>query len=193
MPRPATAQESGGSGWSTLVGGALGLYAGATLASFGSLVPCTQSYPGPKCVGWSAAAGGAIAATGGLLLGGADAERLGDVALGTGIGFVAGGAVGLILRSQAQRFGWADVGTVGLLGGAIGSAPLGSAVGFGAGGVVGIILWLTVDGFESPDALGAAAAGLALGGLTQWLVRGIDSQGTGTPVLQVTVPLALEF
>jgi len=187
------AQEASGSGWAAVAGGVLGLYSGATLASFGSLVPCTQSYPGPKCVGWSAAAGGAIAATGGLLLGGADAERLGDVALGTGIGFLAGGVVGLVLRSQAQRFGWADVGTVGLLGGAIGSAPLGAAAGFGAGGVVGIILWLTVDGFDSPDALGAAAAGLALGGLTQWLVRGIDSQGSGTPVLQVTLPVGLGF
>jgi len=92
----------------------------------------------------------------------------------------------LVLKSASERFGWRDVAAVGLFGGAIGSAPLGSAAGFLGGSAVGFVLWGLIDAFETPDLLGAAIAGLALGGITEWLVRGIDAQSSGGPELQWT-------
>jgi hypothetical protein len=191
-PGVATAQESEGSAWTAAAGGALGLYAGATLANVGSIVPCTQTYAGPTCVRWSSVTGGAVGLSGGLLLGAADPERVGDAALGAGIGFLAGSVAGLLLRSTAQRVGWADVATLGLVGGATGTAPRGAAIGLAAGGAIGLILWRAADGFELPDALGAAVAGLAIGGITQWLLEGIDAQTNDVPALQV-MAVSLRF
>ncbi len=189
----SSAKATEGSALAATAGGALGLYAGATLAAVGSLIPCTQTYPGPSCVRWSAVAGGAIGLGGGVLLGAADAERLGDAAIGAGIGFAAGSVAGLLIRSKAERLGWGDVATIGLFGGAVGSAPIGSAIGLLGGGAVGLILWSTVDGLGPPEALGMAVAGLALGGMTEWLVRGIDAQSGGSPQLQVTLPVRVGF
>ena len=50
-----------------------------------------------------------------------------------------------------------------------------------------------MDGCRSPDAVGAAMAGLALGGITEWLVRGIDAQTRGSPELQLVMPLRVGF
>jgi hypothetical protein len=191
VPSSAAAQTTG-TPWAAAAGGALGLYSGATLATIGSIVPCTQTYAGPTCVRWSAVGGGAVGMTGGLLLGSADRERVGDKALSAGIGFAAGVLAGLAVRSAAQRVGWADVATLGLVGGAIGSAPRGSAVGLGAGAVIGSLLYLALDGVEEPDALGIALAGLALGGLTEWLVEGIDAQSATSPPLELSV-IRVEF
>ncbi len=186
-PRAAPAQESDGSAGAAAAGGALGLYAGATLANVGSIIPCTQTYAGPTCVRWSSVTGGALGLAGGLALGAADSERVEDTAVRAGIGFLAGSAAGLVVKSAAQRVGWADVATLGLIGGAIGSAPRGAAIGLAAGGAVGLILYGTVDGFELPDLLGAALAGLAIGGITQWVAEGIDAQTQDSPVLSFSV------
>ena len=190
VSQPLTAQESGGSTAAAVGGGALGLASGATLAAVGSLVPCSQSYPGPTCMRWSSAAGGALGLTGGAMLGSADSDRLGDAAVGAGIGFVAGAAVGLVLKSSAERFGWQDVAAVGLLGGSVGSAPLGSAAGFLGGAVVGAALWALVDDFKSPDMFGSALAGMAIGGIAEWLARGIDSR-TNMSEIRFTAPLRI--
>ncbi len=185
----AFAQESGGSTAAAVAGGALGLASGATLASVGSLIPCSQSYPGPTCMRWGAVGGGAVGLTGGAMLGSADSDRLGDAATGAGIGFVAGAAAGLGLKSATERFGWQDVTAVGLFGGAIGSAPVGSALGLLGGSAIGLVLWGVVDDFKPPDLLGSALAGLALGGITQWLVRGIDAHSNSGAELQFSLPL----
>ena len=191
-PTAAIAQPSG-SGAAAVAGGALGLSSGATLAFVGSLVPCTQSRPGPTCVRWSAVGGGLLGLTGGAMLGASDSDRLQDVAVGAGIGFLAGAAAGLVLKSAAERFGWQDVATVGLFGGAIGAAPLGSAIGFLGGSALGLVAWSLLDSFETPDLIGAAAAGLAIGGIAEWLVRGIDAQGSGEAEFSVVVPLSVSF
>lgn len=185
--------QASGSTSSAATGGALGLASGATLAFAGSLVPCAQSRPGPACVRWSAIGGGAVGLAGGAMLGAADSDRLADAAAGAGIGFLAGAAAGLVLKSAAERFGWPDVATVGLLGGAIGAAPAGSAIGFLGGSAVGLMAWGLMDSFDTPDLIGAAAAGLALGGLAEWLVRGIDAQAAGDPEFTMTVPLSVSF
>lgn len=178
-PTPSEAQSSGSTA-SAVAGGALGLASGATLGLVGSLVPCTQSRPGPTCVRWSAVGGGAIGLTGGAMLGASDSGALEDAAEGAGIGFLAGAAAGLLLKSAAERFGWQDVATVGLVGGAIGAAPLGSVIGFLGGSAVGLGARGLVDGFDTPDFIGAAVAGLALGGLAQWLIDGVGAS-SGTP------------
>ena len=191
-PATATGQESGGSTAAAVAGGALGLASGATLGAVGSLIPCSQTGPGPTCVRWSAIGGGAIAATGGVLLGAGDSNRLGDAALGAGIGFVAGAIGGMLIKSKAERFGWQDVAAVGLFGGSIGSAPAGSAIGLLGGSALGLAAWALFDDFKSPDLFGAAIAGLAIGGIAEWLVRGIDAQ-SGDPEYQFTVPLKVGF
>lgn len=192
FPALADAQtESGSAGWA-VAGGALGLVSGATLGAVGSLIPCSQTRAGPVCVRWGAIGGGAIGVTGGAMLGQANSDRLGDAALGAGIGFAAGVLGGILIRTRAERLGWHDVAAVGLLGGAIGSAPRGSAIGLLGGSAVGFAAWALWDGFEGPDLFGAALAGLAVGGLVEWLARGIDAQ-SGEEEVRFTVPLKVGF
>lgn len=192
MPVASTAQESG-SAAAAVAGGSLGLASGATLAFAGSVVPCTQTRPGPTCVRWSAVGGGTLGLTGGAMLGASDPDALSDAAVGAGIGFLVGSVAGLVLKSKAERFGWQDVGVVGLFGGAIGSAPLGSAIGLLGGSAVGLVAWALVDSFDTPDLIGAAAAGLAIGGLAEWLARGIGAQTGDGPAMQVNLPVAARF
>jgi len=192
VPAGSQAQESGGSTAAAVAGGALGLASGATLGAVGSMIPCSQTGPGPTCVRWSAIGGGVIAATGGALLGAGDSNQLGDAALGAGIGLVAGAIGGMLIKSKAERFGWQDVAAVGLFGGAIGSAPAGSAIGFLSGSALGLAAWALFDDFKSPDLFGAALAGLAIGGIAEWLVRGIDAQ-SGDPEYQFNIPLRVGF
>jgi hypothetical protein len=157
------------------------------------MIPCSQTGPGPTCVRWSAIGGGVIGVTGGALLGAGDSDRLADAALGAGIGFVAGAIGGMLLKPKAERFGWQDVAAVGLFGGAIGSAPRGSAIGLLGGSAVGLVTWALVDDFKGPDLLGAALAGLAIGGISEWLVRGIDSQSGPDPQLNLSMLLPVGF
>ena len=81
--------------------------------------------------------------------------------------------------------------TIGLFGGSVGAAPLGSAIGFVGGSAAGFALWALVDGFKTPDLLGVSLAGLALGGITEWLVRGIDSRTGDGAEVRFTVPLRI--
>jgi hypothetical protein len=127
------------------------------------------------------------------MLGASDGDQLSDMAVGAGIGFAAGVVGGLVLKSAAERFGWQDVAVVGLLGGAIGAAPLGSAIGFVGGSAVGLAAWGLFDSFQTPDLIGAAVAGMALGGIAEWLVRGIGAGGDGTDELYLSVPLTVGF
>jgi hypothetical protein len=123
------------------------------------------------------------------MLGASDSDRLGNAAAGAGIGFLVGAAGGLVLKSAAERFGWADVATVGLFGAAIGAAPLGSAIGFASGSAVGLIALGLFDSFELPDLIGAAAAGMAIGGIAEWLIEGIDASSTPSAQFQFAVSL----
>ena len=49
------------------------------------------------------------------------------------------------------------------------------------------------DDFKSPDLFGAALAGLAIGGIAEWLVRGIDAQSGDDSGMQFTVPMRVGF
>jgi hypothetical protein len=190
-PDGAVAQDRDGSAIAALAGGALGLYSGAMLGFTGGIIPCTQGSVGVGCIRWHAAGAGAIGLVSGALLGAGDAERLGDAALSAGIGFVAGSAAGLVIKPLAQRFGWHDVLTVGLLGGAVGAAPIGSALGFGLGAGAGLILWRAIPGGTFPNAIAVAVAGLALGGLTQWVIEGARAHEGPRPTF--LMPLQVRF
>lgn len=190
---PMVVAQGSGSTAAAVAGGALGLASGATLAFVGSLVPCAQTRPGPACTRWSAIAGGGLGLTGGAMLGAGDSDRLGDVAVGSGIGFLVGAVGGLVLKSPAERFGWADVATVGLYGAAIGAAPLGSALGFAGGAAVGFVARELWDSFDSPDWIGAAVGGMALGGIAEWLIRGIGARDSEGARFRVVLPMPVDF
>lgn len=192
-PAPILAQESDGSTAAAVAGGALGLASGAALGAVGSMIPCSQTRAGPACVRWSAIGGGTVGMTGGILLGAGDSDGLGDAALGAGIGFAVGALGGMLIRTKAERFGWQDVAAVGLFGGAIGSAPRGSAIGLLGGSAVGFLAWAIWDDFKGPDLFGTALAGLAIGGLAEWLVRGLDAESAGEDELRFTVPMKVGF
>jgi hypothetical protein len=144
-------------------------------------------------VRWSAAAGGAIGLASGVLIGTADSDRINRAAATAGIGAVVGVATGLAVSRFAQRFGWADVATVGLLGGAIGAMPRGAAVGIVAGGAAGVVLWQTIPGFHLPDVVGTAVAGIAVGSLVQWVWTAADAHSASGNGPLLLLPVTIRF
>jgi hypothetical protein len=174
---PALAQGRGSTA-AAVAGGARGSVSGATLAVAGALIPCTQTLDGATCILGHALAGGTLGLVGGALAGRANDERVHSAGLSAGIGFLAGSAVGLVLKPVAQRFGWHDVLTIGLLGAAIGASPEGAAVGLGGGAVAGLIVWKIAPGGTFPDGLAMALAGIALGGISGWLVTGLQDESS---------------
>jgi hypothetical protein len=195
VPSAGGCQEPSGSTGAAFAGAALGAYSGGMLGTVGSVVPCTQTYWGAKCVRWSAAIGGAIGLASGVVTGASDSAALERAAKTAGIGFGVGVLVGLAVKPIAQRVGWQDVAAVGLIGGAVGAAPKGAVIGLGVGTVVGLTLSHTVDSFNLPDVVGAAVAGTALGALADWVVSAINASGdTGMQGgAQLVIPLRVSF
>lgn len=177
---PARGQTSGSTAAAT-AGAALGLYSGALLVTFGSLIPCTETPSGAPCVRLGAAFGGAVGLLGGAMTGAGDSQRLENIAISSAIGFGVGGVAGLVLKPVAQRVGWRDVATMAVWGGAIGAQPMGALIGFGAGGLVGFVFWKAIPGFNFPEFIATAAAGVAIGGLVGWMEDGISAQSADPP------------
>lgn len=169
----------------------MGAYSGAVLGTLGGLVPCNQTYAGHRCVRVTAVGGAAVGLVGGFYLGDADAARLGDAALGAGIGFAAGALVGLVAMGPAERFGWKDVAALGVVGGAVGASGAGAAIGFGAGALTGFVLWRAVPGFEFADGVGLSLVGLAAGGLAGWVMRAADAQSGADAAARDPLPLVV--
>jgi hypothetical protein len=165
------------------------------VATMGSIVPCTQTYWGDRCVRWSAVGGGLIGLVSGAVIGANDSEHIERSAKGAAIGFGVGFVAGTVLKPIAQRVGWQDVAAVGLMGGAMGAAPKGAIIGAGIGAAVGFTLMKTVDGFNMPDLVGAAIGGAALGVLTDWVVSAINTSSDGTAAgnPQLTIPFNVSF
>ncbi len=189
----ARAQESDGSTWGAIGGGALGLYSGTALGLLGSLTPCSQTYAGAKCVRIVTIAGGAVGLVGGAMLGAADPERIGDRARDAGYGALIGAGVGIGMRQLIQRFGWQDVTSMALAGGAIGASAKGAGIGFAAGSLVGLALWQIFPGFDLPDVVAAALAGMAIGGVGALAAEGVNRQTSDMPALHVIAPLSVRF
>ena len=187
------AQEDGGSGWTAVGGGALGLYSGALLGAAGSMIPCTQTAAGVKCVRAAAAAGGVIGLIGGLYLGDADEDGIAAAYRGAAYGALAGAAVGFALKEVIPHYGWLDVATGAAIGAGIGAAAKGSVIGLAVGSAVGVVLWRAVPAIELPDAVGIAVAGLAVGGLTSWVVRAVDAQDDARASEQFEISFSVGF
>ena len=187
---PGCAQEGEGSAWSTVAGGALGLYSAGMLAVTGSLIPCTQTLAGVKCVRVAAVAGSAIGLVSGLYLGDASEQFVEDRLRGAGYGLLIGSAVGLVLQRVVPHYGFKDIAAFGASGAAIGASPKGAIIGFAAGTFTGAVLWQLIPSFEFADGVGIALAGMAIGGTASWVIDAADAQsGTGGPelVLPVTI------
>jgi len=185
------AQESESSGWSTFAGGALGLYSSGMLAVTGSLVPCTQTLAGAKCVRVAAVAGSALGLVSGLYLGEASEDRVESRLRGAGYGLIIGSGIGLVLQRVVPHYGFKDIASFGATGAAIGASPKGAIIGFAAGTVTGIALWQFIPSFEFADGVGLAIAGMAVGGIISWVVDAADAQGAGGT--EIVLPLTVRI
>ena len=187
------AQEDGGSGWAAVGGGALGLYSGALLGAAGGMIPCTQTALGVKCVRVAAAAGGVIGLIGGLYLGDADEDGVVSSYKGAAYGALAGGVVGFTLKEIVPHYGWPDVAAGAAIGAGIGASPKGSAIGLAAGAAIGVVLWRAVPMIELSDAVGIGLIGVAVGGLSSWIVRAVDAQDGANPAEGFELSFNIEF
>lgn len=193
VPPAAHAQTSNGSTAAALGGAALGLYSGAVFGTLGSLIPCSQTYAGAKCVRIAVATASAIGMASGIALGAADSDRLADHAAGAGFGALIGLGAGLAVKPFVPRFAWQDVAALALAGGGVGASAKGAVIGLAAGTVIGVALWQIVPSFELPNAFAAALAGLAIGGLGALAFEGVDGH-LGEPIAPAVVaPITLRF
>jgi len=169
-------------------GGALGAYAGGTLGLAGALAPCNLVLEATRCTRVATGLGALIGAVSGAALAYDDPDALGGRLRGAGIGVLTGAALGSALRLRFRQVDWRDVGAVAAVGAAVGTAPVGAAVGLGIGMALGTVLWLAVPGPGLPEAAALAVAGLAIGGLADW-VHAAASGGSDSRVVtaQVTV------
>lgn len=148
--REARAQEAG----AAALGGSVGLLAGAYV-SVGIWTAKAHFfddylYSIDDAVGWESIPVVAGAATG-VTLGLTDRDRLENVALGTGAGFLVGTGVGLLIGSQTEAPSegrWAG-------------AVIGGSAGIVVGSLVGL-LWKTDDD-ASPGGSGGRPSGVPLG------------------------------
>jgi hypothetical protein len=187
------AQASDESAGTAVLGGALGAYSGAALGLAASLVPCNRVLAGRRCVRVSSSVGGALGLIAGAVLGARDEGRLHHRLRGSGYGALAGGVVGLGLRSFVRQYGWADVGAASAMGAAIGASATGAGLGFAAGAIPGVLLWKVFGVIDTSDAVALSLAGLALGGLVGWVTAaGVDPNRGATPV-QLVIPLGVSF
>ena len=124
----------------TVAGAMLGLYAGAMVGSLGTILPCTQTLLGARCVRAGTALSATIGLTSGILVGTGGGDKVAGQAVSGAVGLAAGVVVGVVGRSFLQRFRWKDVLAVGLVGGAISTQPKEALIGAAAGTTLGDVL-----------------------------------------------------
>lgn len=184
--------QASGSTASAVVGGAFGAYSGVFLGMVGATIPCSQATRPVRCLHVSAGVAAVTASVSGAVLGSADKDRIWHASRNAGIGAAVGAVAAVGLSQVSQRVGLSDVGALGLLGGAIGAAPRGAAIGLAVGGGLGLTLMVVTD-LGIPDAVGLAAAGVAVGGLAQWILdaRAARSDASGPTLTLLALRLAL--
>lgn len=189
----AAGQSSSTSTASLVGGGVLGAYSGTVLGLVGAAGPCDRLLAGPTCPRTGALLGGAVGLAAGMVLGNNDSATLENHAKNAGYGAVAGGAVGLGLASLVRPYEWPDPLAFAAVGAAIGAAPKGSAVGFATGVVVGTLGWVAFPRLTAGDAITVAVVGLAVGGITEWVLEARDSRSGASSPLAVgfSVPLPI--
>jgi hypothetical protein len=192
IPAAANAQDATGSDLARVGGGVLGVYSGVVLGTAGSLIPCTQTLAGVKCVRVAAIFGGLVGMAAGIHMGAGDEDAVVSTYRGAAYGAMIGGVVGFALKEAIPPYGWIDVATAAGIGAAIGTAPVGAVLGFAGGLAVGSILLITVPSFETADAVGMGFLGMAVGGLAGWVIRSIDAH-ENDPTIQIVLPLRVGF
>ena len=190
LPAGASLFAQQGEAWAVAAGGGLGFLSGSLSAEVAAIGPCNQTRWGVGCVQLSAGAGGTIGLAAGAAAGFQDAETIEHAALGAAIGFAVGTVGGVIVKPVAERFGWHDVATLGVVGASVGAAFPGSLIGLGAGGVAGLLAWQLVPRFERTNVVSAALVGLAVGSLTQWIVR-TSATSTDDAVTHAALPFGM--
>ncbi|MBT8479829.1 MAG: hypothetical protein KJO06_12985 [Gemmatimonadetes bacterium] len=134
--------------------------------------------------------GAGVGLVSGLTLGREDSDAVWNAYRRAGVGFVAGSAVVLALKPFVDRWSWADVAAGGVIGSSIGAGGSGAWIGLVLGMGVGVGLWQALPTVEMPDAIGVGLIGMAVGGITSWIIRaldGSDSPPADLPVLQFDV------
>ncbi len=187
----AAGQDSSGSDLARLGGGLLGAYSGVVFGTAGSLIPCTQTVAGVKCVRVAAVTGAAVGLIAGVHMGAGDEDFVVRTYRGAAYGALAGSVAGFVLWQMIPQYGWADMATAAAIGGAIGTAPGGAALGFAGGLAVGGILLITIPSFELADAVGAGVLGMAVGGLAGWIIRSIDANDNSE--MAFVLPFTVKF
>jgi hypothetical protein len=178
FPAPMSAQQVDGALGHILSGAALGAYSGGTLGLVGSLFPCNRTADGRQCVVSAASTGAALGIAMGGTIGSQDRNALRRRVDRAGIGAGAGAAVGLVLRQAVDRYGWWDVATTSLIGGALGAAPEGALIGAGAGAVAGSVAWALVPDAGVQELVLFTLVGVALGGMVDWALGAADKPST---------------
>lgn len=167
-PAATAAQTYEGDTWTTVGGASLGLYSGAVMGVLGTMMPCNRTLTGDRCVASGVGTGAAMGMVMGGLIGAQNTNALDIRAENAGIGVLAGAVVGVALRSAIRQYGWTDVGTAALLGGAIGAAPTGAGYGAAGGLVVGGLMWWLVPDATVADMAMLTLLGLGVGGMVDW-------------------------
>ncbi len=189
-PRACLAQGDGAT-TALLAGAGLGAFSGAGLGLIGGLSPCNRSVDGTRCARVLTLVGTTVGTASGAVLGYYDRPgALADRIEGAGVGAFVGAAVGLGLKVGIRQYAWADVGAAAALGATIGASPVGAGLGFGLGLTVGSVLWATVPGKGIPDVVAIGLAGLALGGLLDWVHGAAVAQAGSGPMM---VPLQVRL
>lgn len=168
LPSPAGAQTYEGDTWTTVAGASLGLFSGSVMGVLGTMMPCNRTLAGDRCVASGVGTGAAMGMVMGGLIGAQNTNALDIRVENAGIGLLAGAVAGVGLRRVVRQYGWTDVGTAALVGGAIGAAPIGSAIGVGAGVVAGALTWWLIPDATIADLAMISLLGLAVGGMVDW-------------------------
>ncbi len=179
-PGMGEAQLRHGSTLTTAAGLSLGMYSGSVLGLLGTMMPCNRTLVGGRCTASGASAGGAVALAMGGLIGAQNTGDLRDRAESAGWGALAGGVVGVVMRSAVRQYQWSDALAFAAVGGAIGAASDGAWVGGAAGLAVGSLAWLVVPKAGLPEAVMLTLAGVAAGGLVDWAKGAGDANRIGT-------------
>ena len=187
----AAGQDSSGSDLARVSGGLLGAYSGVVFGTAGSLIPCTQTRAGVKCVRVAAVSGGLVGLAAGVYMGSGSEDHVWRTYRGAAFGAAAGAAAGFVLWQVIPQYGPADMVTTAAIGGAIGTAPGGAALGFAGGMAVGAVLLWTVPSFELADVVGTGLVGMAVGGLAGWIIRSADANDNSE--MELVLPFTVKF
>ena len=87
------------------------------------------------------------------------------------------------MKVGVRQYDWPDVGAAAAVGAALGASPVGAGIGFGVGLTVGSVLWLAMPGRGLPEAAALSLAGLAIGGLFDWVLGAATASSSSGPLV----------